>query len=265
MDFLEIKVNNQIYLVDSATIKELIHYTQPEFLAGSSKYIEGIISHKNKIIPIISLRKILGFTSYKDTQVEFLHDVEEQHKEWVEEFENTLLTGTPFTKTLDPHKCALGVWIDETIKCLKCNNHGYIDILKKEVIEQHKALHINGEACLHNTELSIEEKMAKIDGNADETISGLGLLRDNIDKLTSAFEQMIIFEINGVEVGIIVDNIEKNHHLEEKNFYTSTENLSPDSPYVQFIEHYKLNNKIMFTIKFTDEFSKLIQEFKIKD
>ena len=103
MDFLEIKVNNQVYLVDSGTIKELIHYTQPEFLAGSSEYIDGIISHKDKIVPIISLRKLLGFSSYKDTQVKFLHDVEKQHVEWVKEFENTLTTGTPFTKTLDPH------------------------------------------------------------------------------------------------------------------------------------------------------------------
>ncbi len=264
MDFLEIKVNNQVYLVDSSTINELIHYAKPEFLAGSSDYIEGIISHKNKIIPILSLRKLLGFASYKDTQVEFLHDVEEQHMEWVKEFENTLRTGEKFTKTLDPHKCALGIWIDETIKCLKCNNHGYIDILKKEVVEQHKALHKNGKACLENTELSAEEKMVEIDANANETITGLGLLRDNIDKLTSAFEQMIIFEINGIEVGVIVDNIEKNHHLEEKKFFISKENLSPNSKFVHFIDHYKMKNKIMFSIQFTKEFSQLIEEFRVK-
>ena len=261
MDFLEIKVNNQIYLVDSGTIKELIHYTKPEFLAGSSEYIEGIISHKDKIVPILSLRKLLGFKSYKDTQVEFLHDVEEQHIQWVKEFENTLLTGVAFTKTLDPHKCALGVWIDEIMKCLKCNNHGYIDILKKEVVEQHKALHRNGEACLHNTEISTEDKMVKIEANAHETIAGLDLLRNSIDKLTSAFEQMIIFEINGIDVGVIVDNIEKNHHLEEKSFLTSINNLSPNSEYIQFVDHYRINEQIMFSIKFTDALNKLIKEF----
>lgn len=264
MVFLEIQVNNQIYLVDSGTIKELIHYQKPEFLAGTSKYIEGIISHKKKIIPIISLRKILDFKSYKDTQIEFLHDVEEQHLSWIKDFEHSLLTGEKFQKTLDPHQCELGKWINATLQCLKCNNHGYIDILKKEVIDQHKALHLNGADCLQNKDLSTQDKMKKIEANANETIQGLNYLRDNIDKLTAAFEQTIIFEINGVEVGIIVDNIEKNHHLEEKRFFTSRENLSPNSDYVQFIDHYRLNNKIMFTIKFTNEFSKIIEEFRVK-
>ena len=265
MDFLEIQVNKQTYLVDSGIIKELIPYTEPEFLANSSKYVEGIISHKNKIIPIISLRKVLDFTSFEDTQVSFLHTVEEQHVQWVKEFEHSLLTGEKFTKTLDPHACELGKWIDETLQCLKCNNHGYIDILKKEVYEQHRALHINGESCLANKDLSPEEKMAKIDGNANDTIKGLHLLRGNINKLTSAFEQMIIFEIEGIEVGIIVDNIEKNHHLEEKRYLTSKDNLSPNSEYVQFVDHYKLNDKIMFTIKFTESFTALIKEFGVKN
>ncbi len=264
MDFLEIIVNNQIYLVDSATIKELTHYQESEPLPGSSRLIEGIISHNNNIVPILSLRKILDFKSYKDTQVDFLHQVEEQHLEWVKDFENSLLSGKEFTKTLDPHACELGKWIDETSKCLKCNNHGYIDILKKELIEQHKALHIKGANYLKDKDLSIEEKVAKVEVNAQETIVGLNALRDNIDKLTSAFEQTIIFEIEGIEVGIIVDNIEKNHHLEEKRFFTSKENLSPNSKYVQFIDNYKLNNKIMFTIKFTKEFITLIEEFKRK-
>lgn len=264
MDFLEIIVNNQTYLVDSGTIKELTHYEKPEPLAGSSKLIEGIISHNNKIIPIISLRKILDFKSYKDTQIEFLHLVEEQHVSWVKDFEDSLLTGNAFKKTLDPHACELGKWIDDTIRCLKCNNHGYIDILKREVLEQHRALHLDGASCLKNHDLSAEEKVSRVDGHAQETIKGLHSLRENIDKLTSAFEQTIIFELDGIEVGIVVDNIEKNHHLEEKRFYTSKENLSPNSKYVQFIDHYKLNDKIMFTIKFTNDFTELIKEFREK-
>jgi len=265
MDFLEIVVNNQTYLVDSGTINELTHYKLAEPLAGSDKHIEGIISHKDKVIPIISLRKLLNFKSYKDTQVEFLHLVVGQHKAWVKDFENSLRTGEPFKKALDPHKCVLGKWIDESLKCLKCNNHGFIDILKKEVYEQHKALHDNGAKSLIDKESSLEDKISQTEVDANNTIKGLNILEDNIEKLTSSIEQTIIFEIDGVTVGVIVDNIEKNHHLEEKSFFTSTKNLSPSSPYIQFVDSYKLNNKIMFSIKFTSEFSKLIEEFKIKD
>ena len=264
MDFLELEVNSQKYLLNSEHIKELIQYTDPQKVANSSPLLEGIISHKDKIIPILSLRKLLGFSAFADTQLKLLHDVEGQHVSWVEDYEHSLHTGEKFKKALDPHKCVLGKWIDETLKCLKCNTHGYIDILKKEVIEHHNALHLNGAKFLHTecTDMSIEEKIQAIQANANKTIQGLHSLRANINKLTLAFEQVIICEIKGMELGIIVDNIEKNHTLDEKNYHTATNNLSPNSPYIQFIEHYEINKKLMFSIKFTPALFELIKSFK---
>ena len=264
MDFLEIQVNSQTYLLSSENIKELILYTEPQAVAGSSNLIEGIISHKDKIIPIVSMRKLLGFDTFGSTQLQLLHDVEGQHIAWVKDYENSLRTGAQFTKALNPSMCALGKWIDKTVKCLKCNTHGYIDILKKEVIEHHNALHLNGAKFLdpQSNDLSIEEKLKVIKGNASDTIKGLHSLRDNIEKLTLAFEQVILCDVQGTEVGLIVDNIEKNHTLDEKHYYTSINNLSPNSPYIQFIEHYEINKKLMFSIKFTDELYKMVKSFK---
>ncbi len=67
MDFLEIEIKAQTYLLGSDNINELIQYTQPQPIASSSKLIEGIISHKNKVIPIVSVRKLLGFETYTDS------------------------------------------------------------------------------------------------------------------------------------------------------------------------------------------------------
>ena len=264
MDFLEVEVNTQKYLIDSANIKELVQYTQPQPVANSSQYIEGIISHKDNIIPIVSVRKLLGFDTFSQTQLQLLHDVEGQHVAWVTDYENSLRTGEPFKKALNPHMCVLGKWIDETVKCLKCNTHGYIDILKQDVIGHHSDLHLNGAKFLEATsaDLSVEEKIKVIQGNAQETIKGIHKLRDNINKLVLAFEQVIICDVNGVDVGLIVDNIEKNHSLDEKHYYTATNNLSPNSPFVQFIEHYEINKKLMFSIKFTDELHGLVKSFK---
>jgi len=268
MDFLEIVVNNQNYLIDNGHIKELIAYKKPDDLPNSSKYIEGIISHKNKIVPVVSIRALLGFTPYADTQLSLLRDVEGQHISWVEDFEHSLRTGEKFTKALDPHKCMLGQWIDSTLECLKCNNYGYVNILKKELLEQHNALHLNGACYLNNSDdenLSIDEKIDSIKNNAQETIKGLHTLRDNIEKLTHSFEQMIILGINNIEVAIVVDDIEKNHTLDEKRYNSSKENLSSSSKYIQFIDHYKVDNKIMFSIKFTNEVMPLIEKFALKD
>jgi chemotaxis signal transduction protein len=264
MDFLEIEVNAQKYLLGSENIKELIQYTEPQPVAGSSKYIEGIISHKDKIIPILRARTLLGFDTFTATQLKLLKEVEGQHVAWVEDYENSLRTGAKFTKALNPHMCVLGKWIDKTVKCLKCNSHGYIDLLKKEVIGHHNDLHLNGEKFLSpsTNHIDVEEKMEIIKGNAKETIKGLHTLRDNVNKLVISFEQVILCDVQGIEVGLIVDNIEKNHFLEERSYHSSTHNLSPNSPYIQFIEHYEINKKLMFSIKFTDKLYDLVKSFK---
>ena len=266
MDFLEIAVNNQKYLVDSGDIKELIAYKKPDILPGSSKYIEGIISHKNNIIPVISIRNLLGFVSYESTQLQLLKDAEGQHETWVKDFEHSLITGKKFNKALDPNKCQLGQWINSTIECMKCNNHGFVDLLKKNLFEQHNALHIDGNCYLNNnSELSTDDKISTIKNHALKTINGLHILSDNIEKLTYSFEQMLVMNIKGIEVAIVIDNIEKNRTLEEKRFHTSKENLSKSSEYIQFIDHYKLDTKIMFSIKFTDKFLLLIERFSLKN
>jgi chemotaxis signal transduction protein len=264
MDFLEIEINSQTYLLSSENIKELVQYTSPQPVAGSSKYIDGIISHKNKIIPILSMRKLLGFETFTDAQMKLLNLVEGQHVAWVKDYENSLRTGEPFKKALNPHMCDLGKWIDKTVKCLKCNTHGYIDILKRDVVGYHNSLHLDGAKFLESMDRAenVEDKLQVINSHASNTIKGLHSLRENIQKLTLAFEQVIIYNLNGIEIGLIVDNIEKNHTLDEKNYYTSTKNLSPNSPYIQFIEHYEINKKLMFSIKLTDELSKLVQKFK---
>ena len=264
MDFLEIEINAQRYLLSSEHIKELVQYTNPQPVAGSSKYIDGIISHKNKIIPILSVRKLLGFDTFTTTQLQLIHEVEGQHVAWVKDYENSLRTGEPFKKALDPHMCVLGKWIDKTVKCLKCNTHGYIDILKRDVIGFHNSLHLDGAKFLKamEEEMGVDEKLQVIQTHASNTIKGLHSLRDNIQKLTLAFEQVIIYNLNGIEIGLIVDNIEKNHTLDEKNYHTSTRNLSPNSPYIQFIEHYEINKKLMFSIKLTDELVKVVKKFK---
>lgn len=264
MDFLEIEINAQKYLLASDNIKELTHYQEPQPVAGSSKLIDGIISHKNKVIPIISVRKLLGFKDFQDTQIELFDNLERRLTNWVDEYEKSLRTATAFKKTLDPHMCAFGEWIDKTLKCLKCNTHGYVDILKNEVRGHHNALHENGAKLLQNATMSLDEKMEIINANKKDTLHGLGLLKENIYKLTLALEQVIIYEVDGIEIGLIVDNIEKNHSLDEKNYNTSTRNLSPNSPYIQFIEHYEIDKQLMFSIRFTEELQKLVQNFKQK-
>ena len=259
MRFLQVEVNRQNYLIDTDCVLELIHYETLTSAPNTTPFIEGIISYKDKVVPIITLRKLLGFTSFKDEQLSFIKKVENQHVAWVKEFETSLTTGIKFTKALDSHKCELGKWIDKTLACLRCNNNGFVDLLSEKIINHHASLHDNGRMFLQQTDGDVSEKIKLINKNAEETINGLHIIESKIDKLTSAFEQIVLMNVYGIEVGIVVDRIDKTHELEEKTFFTSNENMSPNSKYIQFIDYYEIDKKLMFSMKFTGEFQKLLK------
>ena len=259
MKFLQIEVNKQNYLINTDCVSELLHYQEPIPTAYHSEFVDGIISYKDKIVPILSVRKLLGFDSFKEEQLNFIKKVEGQHEAWVEEFASSLESGKKFTKALDPHKCELGQWIDKTLSCLRCNNHGFVDLLKQDVIECHDALHNNGHKFLVDTKGDKTLQKEEVQKNATNTIAGLHALETNIDKLTSAFEQIVLMNINGIDIGIVVDRIDKTHDLDEKEFFTSVKNMSKESKYLQFVDYYDIEGSLMFSMKFTPAFSSLFE------
>jgi len=258
MKFLQIEVNKQSYLLDTDSVIELLHFVKPHSTSYHNDKIDGVINHKEKIIPVVSIRNLLDFTSFKDEQVAFIKKVEDQHRSWVTEFEHSLKTGESFTKALDPHKCELGKWIDKTIACLHCNTNGFVDLLIEEIVEHHDALHQRGAKFLQESDGDLEKKIELINATATKTINGLEVVADNIEKLTSSFEQIVLLNIDGIDVAIVVDRIDKTHDLDEKEFFTSTKNLSKDSKYIQFINYYDIEGTLMFSMNFTKEFKDML-------
>ena len=257
MKFLQVEVNKQNYLLDTDSVTELLHFVKPQSTSYHNDKIDGVINHKDKIIPIVSIRNLLDFISFKEEQVSFIQKVENQHKVWVQEFENSLKTGEKFTKALDPHKCELGKWIDKTKACLHCNTYGFVDLLAQEVVDYHDSLHESGAKFLQEKDEDCSHQIETIKGIAEKTIAGLHAVTENIEKLTSAFEQVVLLNIDGKDIGIVVDRIDKTHDLEDKEFFSSTKNLSSSSKYIQFINHYEIDGSLMFSINFTKEFQEL--------
>jgi len=266
MEFIHIIVNSQNYLINSEIIKEILKYPNIKPLAESSEYIKGIISHKDKIIPILEIRKLLGFDSYEREQIMLLHKLKDQHMSWMAEFENSLKNNKPFTKALDPHKCELGMWIDETLRCMRCNHEGYTDIIKNSVVPYHNTLHKEGKAFLENREQKlIETQIESIKLHGAKTIDGLKKLEDEIDRLCKSFEQLIICDIDGIDVGFIVDSIAGLHQLDEKNYNLGTEPLSRSSKFIHFIDHYESEDELMFSMKFTNALTAIVETWREKE
>jgi chemotaxis signal transduction protein len=266
MEFIHIIVNSQNYLINSERIKEILKYPNIKPLAESSEYIKGIISHKDKIIPILEVRKLLGFDSFEAEQIKLLNNLKKYHISWIDEYESSLKEDKPFTKALDPHKCELGMWIDETLRCMRCNHEGYTDIIKNSVVPYHNALHNDGKEFLDNPDQkSIEKQIESIKEHGTKTIEGLKKLEDEIDRLCKSFEQLIICDIDGIDVGFIVDSVAGLHQLDEKNFNLGTEPLSRSSKFIHFIDHYESEDELMFSMKFTNALTTIVETWREKE
>jgi len=266
MEFIHIIVNSQNYLINSEIIKEILKYPNIKPLAESSEYIKGIISHKDKIIPILEVRKLLGFESFETEQINLLNNLKKYHLSWIDEYESALKDGKTFTKALDPHKCELGMWIDETIRCMRCNHEGYTDIIKNFVAPYHNALHNDGKTFLaKNDQDAIEEQLKTIKYMGNKTIEGLQKLEDEIDRLCRSFEQLIICDIDGIDVGFIVDSVAGLHQLDEKNYNLGTEPLSRSSEFIHFLDHYESKDELMFSMKFTNALTNIVETWREKE
>ncbi len=261
MEFIHIIINRQNYLLNSEKIKEILKYPTIKSLAESSKYIEGIISHKEKIIPIITIRKLLGFQSFSQEQIKFIQKMINEHKDWIQEFESSIKENRVFTKIVDPHICELGIWIDEMIKCMRCNHYGYTDIIKNSLLAPHNALHFEAKEFLEKNINNIQS----IKEHGKKTIEALEVLQKNIHLLSSSFEQLIICDIDGIDVGFIVDSVAGLHHLDEKNYNLGHQPLSKSNKFIQFIDHYEEQNELLFSIKFTQDIAVIVEQYREKE
>jgi chemotaxis signal transduction protein len=266
MEFIHIIINNQNYLLSSDKIKEILKYPTIKTLAESSDYIKGIMSHKDKIIPVIEVRKLLGFESFVQEQIKLLQKVEKQHISWITEYENALKENKPFEKTLNPHKCELGKWIDESLRCMRCNHDGFVDIIKNSVIPYHNALHNDGKDFLKKMSIDlIDTQIKTVKAHSANTIKGLHILEKEVHRLSSSYEQLIICDIEGVDVGFIVDSVAGLHQLDEKNYNFGTNPLSKSNEFIHFLDHYDSDEALMFSMKFTRNVTTLVEQWKEKE
>jgi chemotaxis signal transduction protein len=250
MEFIHLSVNQQQYLLSSENIQEIINYPHLKKIPNSSSYIEGLFNHKGSLVPLISMRKLLNFDSFEDEQLKVLKKVLNDHKSWVEDLKKSLLEGVKFEKNLDPKKCEFGKWISKISSCLSCNQNGFNDLIKKHIIPFHDNLHREGKIFLEeNNRGKFEEQIKKIEEYCIGTINGIKKMEEEIDKLTSAFERVIVYDLDGMIVGFTIDSVEKLYELNEKSFFNYKEALSKSNQFIHFIDHYEIDGVLMFSMK----------------
>jgi purine-binding chemotaxis protein CheW len=225
MQVLLIKIENDRYALNIENIEEIIQKENPTNTPEKSKYSDGIIHYRDNIVPIYNLRRILGYSGYEKQQVELIKSVEKQHIEWVESFEKSITHDAPFTKTLNPSQCELGKWIEKTVACLKCNNKGFVNLIKQHLDKAHKDLHTRGAEVLKIDDKEKKRELfeKEIKKYLVDSLKGLNILEQNVSLLVNAFERIVIYKKDGLNIGFTMDDAERMLDIKDEDFRPTTQ------------------------------------------
>jgi chemotaxis signal transduction protein len=206
--WLAFQLAKRDFAMRTIDVIEMVPLGKINSLLDSPEYIRGVINLRDKIIPLVDLRKRLGMMSLYDENeklCELLAQRKQDHINWLNELNNSVLENREFKLTTDPHKCAFGKWYDN----YKCENV-YIKILLDKFDEPHKQIHaiaiviedmIKGgkrAEAIQLIESTRETKLMKMISLFDQTISSI---RENLNEI------VIIASINRSTIGFAVDKV----------------------------------------------------------
>ncbi|SFV65855.1 hypothetical protein MNB_SM-4-1030 [hydrothermal vent metagenome] len=216
IDLIVFSVAGNKYAMNIENVQRIIESMSLTSIPNSHAYIDGMMSYEDKVIKVLSFRKLIQVQPYKDELVALFKSLKEGHAEWVESLKVSVKSGSVFTKTLDPHACGLGKWIDS----FTAYDDHVIEILN-ELIEYHKQLHVTGGFVLDMCETDKEEALRMFNEDIadiyEHTMGALDTFTNELDLIANSLQKLIIYENNGSFFAIKVDIIEDIAHVEESD------------------------------------------------
>lgn len=220
IDLIVFSVAGNKYAMNIENVRRIIESISLTNIPNSHAYIDGMMSYEDKVIKVLSFRKLIQVQPYKDELATLFKGLKEGHAEWVEALKVSVETGATFTKTLNPHACGLGKWIDS----FTAYDDHVIEILN-ELIEYHKQLHVTGGFVLEMYEKDKEKalRMFNIDilDIYEHTMGALDTFTRELDLIANSLQKLVIYENEGSFFAIKVDIIEDIAHVEESDLNSS--------------------------------------------
>jgi len=103
-----------LYAVDISsvlTISQNINNIQN--MPATGKGLLGMTEFLGHAIPVVDFAKMLNLksaTQIGSSLIQLFNEREQDHHEWLNALENSIVNGDPFLKAKDPRKCAFGMW-----------------------------------------------------------------------------------------------------------------------------------------------------------
>ncbi|WP_200414764.1 chemotaxis protein CheW [Arcobacter sp. FWKO B] len=211
MEYLLITVKDKYFAIDVENIIEILRPKDITQIPEVEPYILGVMNIRGHIGTVVSLRKMLHYKEMGEELQEFIATIKKAHIDWVKELEDSVSHDKDFTKTLDPHKCALGQWLDKIMTCLKCDDI-FMDKIKREINPHHKCLHEKGAVVL-DTALKDKDKAmsiirTEIHNHFDVVVSNIEALNNDVDLWTNSIQRIVAFvTAKGDTINILVDDV----------------------------------------------------------
>jgi len=183
------------------------------------EFNHGVITFQNNTVQLFDFNKLLGSENHQQmikAMVATLDDMEQQHKDWLDALEKSLTTNTPFTKALDPNKCAFGQWYNS----FKTDNEELTEVLQR-FDAPHKKLHGLAKTLLDLNQTDHDKAMEILSQERLSTLAELiHIFQLTKERALSSVRPIIIFvEHNeGKVTALRLDNINDIVTFEQKNF-----------------------------------------------
>lgn len=207
---LIVDISNVKYGFDLLNVKEIIRMPELTLIPNTSTFVKGLIRLRDKVLPLIDVRKKLGLKSTDDEDKEFvemLNAREQDHLNWINELRRCVVEKADFKLTTDPHACKFGKWYDN----YKTNNLIITAFLEK-FDKPHKKVHSIARECIDLQHKNQADAALKIIHETEqrEMKELVGLFAE-LKNLTgkSRREFAIIFEIDGLYTSVAADRIER--------------------------------------------------------
>lgn len=216
IDLIVFSVGNNRYAMDIENIQRIIQADHLTSIPNAHPFIDGMMSHEDSVIKVMSFRKLISSPSYEDELVALFGKLKIAHKEWVDALKTSVSTGSTFTKTTNPHMCDLGKWIDGFT-----SYDDRVSEVLSELVEFHKQLHLKGgEVCeIKPNNPDEAQRMVDVDINNifGHTMGALDTFVKELDTVANSLQKLLIYDSDGKKFAIKVDSIEDIAHVEESD------------------------------------------------
>ena len=216
IDLIVFSVGENKYAMNIENVQRIIQATSLTNIPNAHKYIDGMMSYEEKVVKVMSFRKLIGMQTYESELRALFETLKQGHADWVGALKHSVETGKKFTKTLNPHACALGKWIDS----FTAYDDTVVEILN-ELIEYHKQLHLTGALVLETLQTDKEKAMSlfniDIQNIFEHTMGALDTFIDEFDTVGNSLQKFLIYDSEKSIFAIKVDTIEDIAHIQESD------------------------------------------------